>query len=134
MRYQKIRRLARTRLGDRLDIHTPGRSALLDYKMDRLGITHHGGRVMWQGLEVGTVIVQETFSFPFVGRVVEWDDTRIVLADAVRVLWDGRHGEFAAGRPPANAEIEKTHSPLAIPADWCGPWAPYAGGMIPRPQ
>lgn len=89
---------------------------------------------MWEGLEPGTVIVQETFSFPFVGEVVEWDDTRIVLKNSVRVLWDGRHGEFAAGRPPASAEIERTHSPLTIPADWCGPWAPYSGGEIPQPQ
>ena len=134
MRFQRLRRLALARRGELLATHTPGRFALRDYAADRLGLTHFGGSDMWAGLEPGTVIVQETFSFPVVGEVVEWDDTRIVLKNAVRILYDGRHGQFAAGKPPANAEIERTHSPLTIPADWCGPWAPYAGGEIPRPQ
>lgn len=134
MRFARLRRLALARRGHNLDTHSPGRFRLRDYAAEELGLTQHGGFAMWAGLEVGTVIVQETFSFPYIGRVVSWDDTRIVLEDAVKVLWDGRHGEYAAGNVPPSAEIEKTHSPLYIPADWCGPWGPYAGGKIPAPQ
>lgn len=96
-------------------------------------ITEDGTEI---GVKVGMVICQETFTFPFIGTVMHFDDTRIVLKDAVRVLYDGRHNEYAAGadRIPASAEIEKTHSYLVIPADFCGPWAPYAGGRIPRGQ
>src|SRR5438046_1872407 len=95
--FRRLNRLAIARRHERLKTHTRGRLVLRDYASEYLGLHQSGGVDMWQGLERGMVIVQETFSFPFVGEVVEWDDTRIILKNAVRVLWDGRHGEFAAG-------------------------------------
>jgi len=89
---------------------------------------------MFDGLEKGMVIVVETYSFPTIGVVVGWDDTRLTLKDTVRVLYDGRHGEFAAGKPPANAEIEMSYPLLHLAFDEVRAWAPCPGGKVPRPQ
>ncbi len=91
------------------------------------------GESMFNDLEIGAIIAVDTFGFPFVGRVVKWTDDYVELADAVKVLWDGRHGQFSQGKVPPAAEIEATYNPYRIPRDVILGWGPYPG-PIPKPQ
>jgi hypothetical protein len=105
--------------------------ALRDLGIDRLGLT---GDIMFDGLERGMIIAVDTISFPFVGEVDGFGETFIRLKNAVKILWDGRHGEYAAGKPPTTAEIEKTYPLYTISADAIIGWGRYPGGKIPEPR
>ncbi len=89
---------------------------------------------MFYGLEVGMVVGIETFAFPHIGTVVRFDDVSITLKDSVRVLWDGRAGEFWSGKPPSTADVEKNMPLYSISADFVATWEPYPGGKVPKPQ
>ena len=91
---------------------------------------------MFDHLEVGMIAVFDTLSFPIIGCIVAISDTKVVVENGVRVLYDGRHGEFAKGAKfiPASAEIEKTYSPYGVMADCVLGCAEYPGGEIPKPQ
>lgn len=104
---------------------------LCDFAADHLGWSC---KTMFEGAEVGSLVMVETLSFPYVGRVIECTEARVVLEDAVKVLWDGRHGQYAGGEVPASAEIEKTFSPLRINADAVIAWGDWPGKDIPKAQ
>lgn len=80
---------------------------------------------MFEGAEVGMVVWIDTISFPIVGKLTEITDVRICIENGVRVLWDGRHHEFAKGKPPSNAELEETITPLYVSIDDVRQWGPY---------
>lgn len=95
---------------------------------------YHEGTEMFDEMEVGSVVVVQCNDFPYVGRVVAFTETRVTLADAVRVLWDGRHGEFSQGKPPSSAEVERTYPLFHLSVDAVIGWGIYPGGEIPKPQ
>ena len=90
--------------------------------------------VMFDQMEIGKVYLLDLGSFPVVGELVAKSDAVVTLKNAVRILWDGRHNEFAKGKPPENAEIEETYKEYNVNPDWVIAWAPYAGGKIPKQQ
>lgn len=92
------------------------------------------GEIMFKRMEKGQVVAVRAIDFTYVGKLVEWDDSSVTLADAVMILWDGRHGEFSAGKPPTSAEIEKTYPIFTLAADAIVGWGPYPGNKIPGPQ
>lgn len=92
------------------------------------------GETMFEGMTIGAIVMIETLSFPYVGRVAEVTDSRVILADSVKVLWDGRHGQYAGGKVPASAEIEQTFPLLRINADAVIAWADWQGKTIPKSQ
>ena len=120
----RLNRLIRGRL-----LRTVPRFAALDWVRE-----HHEGGEMFEGMEIGQVIVVQCIDFPYVGRVVACTDSRVTLADAVKVIWDGRHGEFTQGRPPQSAEVEKTWPIFHVNVDSVIGWGPYPGNRIPAPQ
>lgn len=136
MRHQRLNRLAAMRCKFRLLTRQPdGRSILRrDFAQETLGLTP--GEAMFNGMEKGMIVVVDTFAFPIIGEVVAFDDTSVTLKNGVRVLYDGRHGEYAKGAAsvPANAEIEATYPLYTISADFIGGWGPYPGHNIPKPQ
>lgn len=92
------------------------------------------GLTMFHDAEVGSILMIETVSFPYVGKLVEASDSRVVLEGAVKVLWDGRHGQYAAGNVPSSAELEKTFEKLVINLDAVIAWAVWPGKAIPKAQ
>ena len=103
------------------------RDVLLDY--------HGGPEMLFEGMVVGSVVAVDTLSFPFIGRVVSFNDQRVTLADAVKILWDGRHGQFAGrGNVPESAEVELTYPEFHISVDAVIGWGVYPGGKIPAEQ
>ena len=121
----RLLRLARRRLS-----RSAPRYMMRDYIAE-----YHTGDSMFDGMEVGQVVAVDTISFPFVGEVVEFSDNRVTLKNAVKILWDGRHGQFAAlGKPPQTAEIERTYPLYHISVDVVIGWGPYPGGKIPQEQ
>jgi hypothetical protein len=138
MRFAKIRRVAALRKGARLPANDPNRRIWLDFAQEELWLNNEGQ--MFEYVQIGSVVVVDTFSFPFVGRLIHHDDVSLTLEDAVRILYDGRHHLYAQGadKVPKTgdkaAEIEKTHSPWTIPLDAILGLGPYAGGKIPPTQ
>jgi hypothetical protein len=130
MKMKRIRRLAFTRRGDSLAIHRPGSFILRDYSEDH-GLIN--GEPMFRGLEVGKIVLIETFAFTHIGELVHCDDVSITLKDSVRVLYDGRTSELMAGKPPASAEIEKNLPIQSWSADFVGGWGTYPA-KTPKPQ
>lgn len=135
MRVSRVRRLALSRFKERWERRPGIRGILLrDYAQERLGLSP--GEAMFEGMEVGMIVVLDTFSFPYVGEVVRINDQGITLKNAVKVLYDGRHGEFSKGakKVPATAEIEATYPLYTVATDFIGGWGIYPGGKIPDAQ
>ena len=133
MRHSKIKRLAAAK---GYDMRGASRIGLRAFREDYFwDLYRHEGKPMFEGAEVGSIVCVETISFPVIGEVVSYDESRIVLKNGVRVLWDGRHGPYASeGKPPASAEIEKTFPLLRISTDAVIAWGEYPGGKIPTAQ
>lgn len=133
MRLKRANRMIRGRHGYAMKLHQGPRGVHADHIVETLGWMEY--RYMFESVEIGQVIAIRTYDFPYVGRVEAIDDTRITLADAVMVLWDGRHGEFfGKGKVPQNAEVEKTLPILHVSLDDVRMWGPFPGGKIPNPQ
>ena len=133
MRLHRARRINRERRGYTMLIHKGSRGPHVDHVTETL--EWREGRYMFEGVEIGQVIAIRTYDFPYVGKILEVNDLRVTLGDAVMILWDGRHGDFfCKGKPPQQAEVEATLPILHISLDDVRMWGLYPGGKIPKPQ
>ena len=99
------------------------RGIMRDYAME---LFDYQGEIVFDDLKIGDIVaVLDFLNYWTVGRVERATDSYLVLSEACLVLFDGRHHEFAAGKPPQNAEIERTLDSLKINIDDVRRIAPY---------
>lgn len=134
MRTTKLRRLLVSRCQMEFNRDAGVRGIISDAAQEFLGFPP--GAAMFDDMEIGQIVVLDTFSFPLVGEVLRFNDQGVTLKNAVRVLYDGRHGQFASGAEnvPSNAEVEATYPVYTVSSDFIGGWGIYPGKKIPKPQ